>query len=114
MVHSQRKGAAGEREAAAELRRLFGVAARRGRQFCGSPESPDVVTDLDGVHFEIKRCEALRLYAALEQAIADARHRIPVVLHRQNNKPWVAIVRLDDLPSLAALLQVAQSETTQP
>jgi hypothetical protein len=72
--------------------------------------TPDVVTDLEGVHFEIKRCEALRLYAALEQAIADARHRIPVVLHRQNNKPWVAIVRLDDLPSLAALLQVAQRE----
>jgi hypothetical protein len=111
---SRNKGKRGELEAAAELRRVFGVAARRGRQFCGSAESPDVVTDLDGVHFEIKRCEALRLYTALEQAIADARSRIPVVLHRQNNKPWVAIVRLEDLPSLAAVLQVAHQETAQP
>jgi hypothetical protein len=46
------------------------------------------------------------LYAALEQAITDARHRIPVVLHRQNNKPWVAIVRLDDLPELVAHLSL--------
>jgi hypothetical protein len=36
----------------------------------------------------------------LEQAIADAGDHIPVVLHRANKRPWVAIVRLDDLPRL--------------
>jgi len=98
---SRRKGARGEREAAAELRRLLGTDARRGCQFRGTPDSPDVVTDLAGVHVEVKRAEHLRLYPSLEQAIRDAGERVPVVLHRMNNRPWVAIVRLADLPRLA-------------
>jgi Holliday junction resolvase len=107
-MRSRRKGAEGEREAAAELRRLFGIEARRGQQFSGSPESPDVRTDLEKVHFEVKRCESLRLFAAMEQAIRDAGgERIPVVLHRPNGKPWLAIVRLDDLPQLAVALYLA-------
>jgi len=103
-LRSRNKGKRGEREAAAELRRLFGVEARRARQFCGGDDSPDVVTGIEGVHFEVKRCESLRLYDALGQAIRDAGTKIPVVLHRQNAKQWLAIVRLDDLPALAALL----------
>ena len=37
-------------------------------------------------------------------AVEDAGEKIPVVLHRANNKPWLAIVRLDDLPDLAVQL----------
>lgn len=107
-MRSRRKGQRGELEAAAELRRLFGIEARRGQQFAGSPESPDVCTDLEQVHFEVKRCESLRLFAAMEQAIRDAgSERVPVVLHRPNGNPWLAIVRLDDLPQLAAALYLA-------
>jgi hypothetical protein len=60
----------------------------------------------------VKRAEALRLYPALEQAVGDAPEKIPVVLHRANNQPWVAIVRLDDLPRLATqiFLTLAQSQ----
>ena len=111
MTNSRRKGARGELEAAAEIQRLFRVAARRGQQFCGGPESPDVVAEIPGVHFEIKRAETFRLYAALEQAIADAGQNIPVVLHKQNHRPWVAIVRLDDLPQLAVQLYLKLAET---
>ena len=101
---SQRKGKRGELEAAAEIRRIFGTEARRGRQFQGTDESPDVLTDIPEVHFEVKRTEAFCLYKALAQAIEDAGPNIPVVLHRANRCPWVAVVRLDDLPRLAVQL----------
>jgi hypothetical protein len=104
MPNSARKGKRGEREAAAEIARLFRVEARRGRQYCGAPEAPDIRTAIAGVHFEVKRCEALRLYTALEQAVGDAGQNVPLVLHRTNGKPWVAILRLKDLPQLAVQL----------
>jgi Holliday junction resolvase len=109
---SRNKGKRGEREAAAEIARLFGVEAHRGRQYAGSDDSPDIRTSLPHVHFEVKRAESLRLYAALAQAIADAGANIPVVLHKQNHQPWVAIVRLDDLPQLARHLSPTVAETT--
>lgn len=105
---SRNKGKTGERELAHELTRVFGVTARRGVQFQGSPDSPDVVTDIPGIHIECKRTERFRLYEALEQAIADAGTGVPLVLHRQNKKPWVVVIRLDDLPRLAAILSVFQ------
>jgi Holliday junction resolvase len=109
-ARSRRKGQRGEREAAAELRRLFGVDARRGCQFAGGTDSPDVVTAIDGVHFEIKRVEEFRLYPALDQAANDAGAQVPVVLHRMNQRPWVAIVRLDDLPRLATQLYLTLAQ----
>ena len=95
------KGKVGEREVAAELRRLFGVDARRGQQFHGGSDSPDVVTDIPGVHIEVKRTERLSLYPAMRQAIGDAgSDKVPVVFHRQNREDWLVIVRLNDLPEL--------------
>jgi len=94
------KGKVGERELAAELRRLFGIDARRGQQYSGGKDSPDVVTDIPGIHCEVKRCERLSLYPAMRQAIRDAGDKLPIVFHRQNREGWVAIVRLNDLPEL--------------
>ena len=98
---SRDKGERGEREAAAEIRRLFRVAARRGCQYRGGPDAPDIRTAIENVHFEVKRREAFRLYPSLAQAVGDAGEDVPVVLHRPNHKPWVAVVRLDDLPRLS-------------
>ena len=109
---SRRKGCRGELEAAAELARLFRVEAHRGRQYCGGPGSPDVQAAIPAVHLEVKRVESLRLYPALEQAIADAGQKIPLVLHRSNRRPWVAIVRLDDLPQLAVQLYLTLTQNT--
>ena len=91
---SRNKGKVGERELAHELTRVLGVSARRGVQFRGSPDSPDVIADIPGVHIECKRTERFRLYEALEQAVEDAGANVPVVLHRQNRQPWVAVIRL--------------------
>lgn len=94
---SRRKGKVGERELAAALS-AAGFPAHRGVQYHGGPESPDVVCEcLPGVHWEVKRTERLHLYAALQQATNDAHGRVPIVAHRANGSPWVAILRLDDL-----------------
>ncbi|GHT34986.1 hypothetical protein FACS189427_03350 [Planctomycetales bacterium] len=96
---SKDKGKRGERELAGELTRVLGITARRGVQFQGSPDSPDVITDLPDIHIECKRTERFQLYKALEQAITDAgENKIPVVCHRQNNQPWVVVIRLNDIP----------------
>ena len=101
---SRNKGKTGERELAHELSRVFGVTARRGVQFQGTSDSPDVIVDIPDLHIECKRTERFRLYEALEQAMKDAANKLPIVLHRQNKKPWVAVVRLDDLPRLTTIL----------
>jgi len=53
---SREKGKRGEREFC-ELLREHGFDARRGQQFAGGPDSPDVVTDCP-CHFEVKRTES--------------------------------------------------------
>ena len=108
---SRRKGVVGELEAAKELVRLFGCEARRGKQFQGGEDSPDVKHSIAGISVEVKRCEKLSLYAAVEQAEDDAgEDEVPIVLHRRNNKPWLAIVKLDDLPAVATQLYLTLIE----
>jgi Holliday junction resolvase len=54
-LNSNQKGKRGEREAAAFLTDE-GFPARRGQQFAGGTDSPDVVCEsLSGLHFEVKR-----------------------------------------------------------
>ena len=109
MINSRQKGAAGERELAEFLRERGHDGARRGQQFHGGADSPDVVVpSLPGVHLECKRVEAGNLYNWLEQAIADAGwEKIPVVAHRKNRKEWVAILRLEDFLNLVGKANVS-------
>lgn len=96
---SRRKGKTGEREVA-ELLRLHGYDARRGVQFQGGPDSPDVI-GLPGVHIEVKRAETLRLYQAVEQAMGDrAAGDLATVWHRPNGRPWVVVMLADEFLSL--------------
>ena len=98
---SRQKGKRGEREAAAELAVVFACDARRGVQFQGGPDSPDVVLEGVNVHVEAKRVEALNLYAAIDQAREDAGGKIPLVWHRRNGKTSVCIVETQNLLRLA-------------
>ena len=95
---SRRKGAAGEREAAAALNEVFGTRFHRGRQYHGGPDSPDLAGDMPGLHIEVKRVERLSLYPAMFQARRDAApDQVPVVMHRANNRPWLICVEVADL-----------------
>jgi hypothetical protein len=100
-INSKRKGKTGELEACQALRDTLGIDAARSQQFCGAAGDADLSTSMDGVHFEVKRTEALRLYDAMAQAVGDCGDSIPVVLHRRNRGEWLCVVRLDDLPKLA-------------
>ena len=94
---SRDKGQRGEREVAALLK-TYGFEARRGQQFRGGPDSPDVVHNIPGLHIEVKRTEKLSVYAALEQASRDAAGGtdVPVVFHRRSRKPYVIIMDAND------------------
>ena len=99
---SRQKGKRGEREAAAELAVVFGCEARRGVQYQGGPDSPDVVLEGVAVHVECKRTETLNVYKALEQAKTDAPPtHVPFVWHRRNGRESVVIVETSRLMDLA-------------
>lgn len=96
-INSRAKGARGERELA-EVLQSYGHKARRGQQFKGGVDSPDVVCEtLPQYHFECKLVEAGNPYVWLDQAIRDAGHKIPIVVHRRKRRQWIAILNLDDL-----------------
>jgi Holliday junction resolvase len=100
---SRLKGKVGEREIAAFLREHGVDGARRGQQFAGGPDSPDVV-GLPGVHIESKRTEALRLWEAVDQAKREARSgSIPTVWHRSSRRPWIVILSATDFLLLLRL-----------
>lgn len=106
---SKRKGATGEREAAKAITEHLGIDAIRGRQYHGGEDAPDVRIGLPGVHVEVKRCEALSVYRAVEQSKSDAGESVPIVLHRRNHREWLAIVPLDRLMELAEKLYLARA-----
>lgn len=95
-INSRAKGARGEREFA-NLLCEYGFDARRGQQFSGGKDSPDVVcTALPQFHFEVKRVERGSLYDWMAQAERDAgQEKTPVVAHRRSDKQWVAILPMD-------------------
>jgi len=102
-INSRAKGCVGEREFA-HLLAEHKLEARRGQQHAGGVDSPDVVcADLTNIHFEVKRVEAGNLYKWLDQAVRDAKHKKPIVAHRKNGKPWVAIVPMDFMLELLVL-----------
>ena len=101
---SRQKGKRGERECASEIGSVFACGARRGVQYQGGPDSPDVVLDGVPVHVEAKRTETLNIYKALYQATADAPSgSVPIVWHRCNRRGSVVVI---ETARLADLLRV--------
>lgn len=111
---SKEKGKRGEREVAALLR-SFGFQARRGQQFSGSDDSPDVVHSIPGLHIEVKRSETFAPYAAMKQAIRDVGEApdIPVVFHRRNNQEWLTVLRSDDFLRMMQWIVYKHLQETQ-
>jgi Holliday junction resolvase len=99
-INSRAKGCRGEREWR-DFLKGFGYAARRGQQFAGGGDSPDVISDVPGTHWEVKRVEAGNPYKWLDQAIADAKEgNVPIVAHRRSKREWICVIRAEDLIAL--------------
>ena len=88
-MNQRQKGARGERMWRDELR-AAGFTARRGQQFAGGTDSPDVICEeLAGIHFEVKCVQALNLETAIAQATKDAGGKKDwVIAHKRDRKPW--------------------------
>ncbi|MGC3956652.1 MAG: hypothetical protein QM813_01350 [Verrucomicrobiota bacterium] len=101
-MNSRQKGKVGEREFASLLREQ-GFDARRGQQFSGGADSPDIVSEaLAWLHVEVKRVQNLNLTDACAQAerdcgpVAPAGHKKPwIVAHRRNHAPWLITMRAE-------------------
>lgn len=93
-INSRAKGARGER-AWRDVLRANGFMARRGQQFCGSPDSPDVICEaLACLHWEVKNVEKLNIWDALDQARRDAGpSALGVVAFTRNNWPFYVAMR---------------------
>ena len=93
---SQReKGKRGERELAGILK-SYGYDAKRGVQYHGGPESPDVV-GLPGIHIEVKRVERLNVDDAVDQAVCDSGDdELAAVFHRKNGRKWNVTMPMED------------------
>jgi hypothetical protein len=98
MVNSRKKGSRGELELSKELIKR-GIPARRGRQYAGHEDAPDVL--ILGTHgskwyAEVKRREVLPFYKIMAQARAEAGpDKWPVLFARNDGGKWTASVDLD-------------------
>ena len=98
MVNSKAKGGRGERQWVKFLKDKFNVEARRGAQYCGHSSAPDVISN-DQYYWEVKRCERLDIYQAVEQAVGDSEGsgKVPAVAWKKNGKEWLVVIRAVDL-----------------
>ena len=93
---SRDKGQRGEREFAAFLRDQ-GYDARRGVQFSGGPDSPDIVCEALPIHWEVKRVERLQWQSAYDQATAEkGEGETPIVAHKRNHGEWMVTLKAAD------------------
>lgn len=99
------KGARFERWVANWFKRHWGCDTRRGVQYQGGPDSPDVV-GLMGVHIECKAVEKLSIYKAMEQSVNDAGNKIPIVISKKNRKEPLVTLRLKDLEHFTRLMEL--------
>ncbi len=96
-MNSREKGKRGERQAAKAWAKQMGGQARRGEQYSGGGDSPDIVHGYPNIHLESKYVEQGNPYTWMQQAVEDAGDKVPVVLHRRNRQDWLVILRLDDV-----------------
>ncbi len=95
-INSRDKGARFERELAKKLRG-YGFEAERGCQHAGGKDSPDIKTNMIGIHIEAKNTEHLNMWNALEQSKRDAgENEVPVVMFKRNRSEVYVAMPLDD------------------
>ena len=124
MINSRAKGARGERAFRDVLREAGYLKARRGAQYSGHVEAPDVLCpELPDIHWEVKCVEAGNPYNWIEQALRDSRRiKYPIVAHKRNDKPWLGIlymrelleiIRRSDLPIIGESVAIGSNGSSE-
>jgi len=105
MPNAREKGKRGEREWSKTLNSLLpGSNARRGRQYKGTAESPDVISDLP-IHWEVKRRQSFNVHRAVSACRDECSvNRWPAVAHRKDNERWLVSMDAEDF---ARILKIA-------
>lgn len=97
---SRDKGKRGEREVVALLRK-HGFEARRGQQFRGGSDSPDIIHNMEGFYIEVKLRQNLNLYDTIDVAMTEKKsHEDVLVFHRKNARPWLITMDAGDFLEL--------------
>ena len=110
MPNSKQKGKRGELEFVHALKAL-GIDARRTQQFCGTEGTADVDSEIDGLHWEVKRRTSIAAMRFIEQAERDRRSGdVPIVAMREDRGPWTLMIRLEHLQDL--IKKFADHETS--
>ena len=95
-INSRAKGARFERELAKKLRE-YGYDAERGCQHAGGKDSPDVKTNMLGIHIEAKDVEKLNIWNALEQSRRDAgEDEMAVVMFKRSKTKIYVAMEMDE------------------
>ena len=100
----RRKGAVGEREAAAVIASIFGIDASRSARN-GVDRAEDIHHGVAGLFAEVKRVERLNVPQALEKADQDAGGKVPTLWHRRNRGKWMLTLYAEDIESFCAILE---------
>ena len=108
MTNSREKGKRFERLVAG-LFRSIGYEARRGQQYCGANGDADVMGP-PYIHIECKAVEKLNLYDAMAQAKADAKCKVPVVIHKKNNHAVLVTMEFNDWGEMYRAWEMEQTE----
>ena len=93
-INSRAKGCRGER-LWRDVLREEGFTARRGQQYAGGTDSPDVLCEDLNLHMEVKCVESLNLTGATEQAARDSAGKPWIVAHKKNRTPWLVTMNAD-------------------
>ena len=96
-INSKQKGARFERQVAGMFKD-YGYKAFRTAQYEGKTGDCADVEGVPYIHLECKHQEKMKLYDWIAQAVRDSqkKKRIPVVIHKQNNKEVLVTMRWSD------------------
>jgi hypothetical protein len=112
-INANAKGKVGEREVANWITKNWNIPARRGQQFKGTKDSPDVIVDIDGLHLEVKRVEKLNVSQALERCKQEAGDKVPVLFHRRNREKLKMTVFAEDFDAVVHAIFRGNNERTK-
>lgn len=102
-INSKAKGNRFELQVA-HLFKDWGYKAFRTAQYEGKSGNCADVEGVPGLHIEAKHCEKMKLYDWIAQADRDnkaSKHpKIPVVIHKANNKPVLVSMHFEDFIQL--------------